>query len=308
MGSIWEDLKSGVALVLKTLPYMGVRLMIYGIYAAGSIVYFLIAFLLSRVFGNAGGFVMLIMLGVYIGFYYWSRRYLLYLVKAGHTAVITELYLNGSLPEVKSQYEYGKELVKSRVKDISILFAVDALVDGILRTFSKTVVLLVDILPLPGIENVARIGMSIVNRSLTYVDEGIFSYNIMHKEKNLWQAAKEGVVFYAQSWKPLLKSAVMLWLADKVFFLVAFILWMIPCGAVAAASSADNTKFVAFLVAIVLAFLTEKAVFEPVSLATMIVTYQKSIAGQEPNPEWEAKLESASAKFRKLKDKATGAM
>ena len=60
MGTIWEDLKSGVSLVLKTMPYMGVRLSIYGIYAAGSIVYFLIAFLLSRVFSNGGGIVMLI--------------------------------------------------------------------------------------------------------------------------------------------------------------------------------------------------------------------------------------------------------
>jgi hypothetical protein len=248
------------------------------------------------------------MLGLFIGFYYWSRRYLLYLVKAGHTAVITELYQNGALPEVQSQYEYGKQLVKTRVKDMSILFAVDALVNGILRAFSRTVVSIVDFLPLPGIENVARIGMSIVNRSLTYVDEGIFSYNIMHKEKNLWQAAKEGVVLYAQSWKPLLKSAVSLWVVDKVFLLVAFIIWMIPCGAVAAAASAENTKFIAFLVAIVLAFFTEKALFEPVSLATMIVTYQKSIEGQEPNPEWEAKLESVSEKFRKLKEKASGAM
>ena len=202
----------------------------------------------------------------------------------------------------------GKELVKARVKDMSILFAVDALVDGILRTFSRTVVLLADLLPLPGIENLARVGTSIINRSLTYVDEGIFSYNIMHKEKNLWQAAKEGVILYAQSWKPLLKSAVTLWFVDKLFLLAAFILWMIPCGSIAAASAADNTKIIAFLVAGVLAFLTEKALFEPVSMSTMIVTYQKSIAGQEPNPEWEAKLESVSDKFRELKEKATRAM
>jgi hypothetical protein len=36
----------------------------------------------------------------------------------------------------------------------------------------------------------------------------------------------------------------------------------------------------------------------------MIITYNKAVEGQVPNPEWEAKLESVSNKFRELKEKA----
>jgi hypothetical protein len=39
----------------------------------------------------------------------------------------------------------------------------------------------------------------------------------------------------------------------------------------------------------------------------LIQVYDKITAGQTPNPEWTAKLESMSAKFRTLVEKARGA-
>lgn len=247
---------------------------------------------------------MIVMIAIFSGFYYWSRRYLLYMIKAGHVAVFTELYEHGSLPVGKSQFQYGKDLVKSRVKDMSVLFAVDALVDGILRAFSRSVASIADLLPLPGLEGIAKAGTAIINRALTYVDEAIFSYNILHKEQNLWASSKEGVILYAQSWKPLLKTAVGVWLLDKVFLVVALILWMIPFGSFALMTSSDGLKMVFLITAIILAVLTDRAVFEPVALATMVITYQDTVKGMSPDPQWEARLESVSEKFRELKQKA----
>ncbi|MBD3308197.1 hypothetical protein GF339_17255 [candidate division KSB3 bacterium] len=307
MQSISTHFKQGFSLVQKTLPYMGMRLLIYGIYALGAIIYFLIAFLLTRIFGGAGGIIMLVMIGIFGAFYYWSRRYLLYMIKAGHVAVFTELYEHGSLPSGTSQFQYGKDLVKRRVKDLSILFTVDALVDGILRTFSRSVASIADLLPLPGLEGIARAGTAIINRALTYVDEAIFSYNILHDEENLWASSKAGVILYAQSWKPLLKTAVAVWLVEKVFFVLVLILWMIPFGTFALMTSSDGLKAVFLIVAIILAVLTDRAVFEPVALATMVITYQDTVKEMTPDPQWEAKLESVSEKFRELKQKAMNA-
>lgn len=46
---------------------------------------------------------------------------------------------------------------------------------------------------------------------------------------------------------------------------------------------------------------------EPFAIACMMQVYFKTIEGQTPNPEWEAKLEQMSGKFRKLKERAFGA-
>ena len=305
MDSIIGNFKQGYALLMKTVPYLIMRLTIYGVYGLGAIVFFIIFFLLAKLFGDAGGIVVLLALGIFGGFYYWSRRYLLYMVKVGHVAVFTEIYAKGSLPEGVDQFQYGKDLVKNRVKDMSILFAVDALVDGILRAFSRTVANIADLLPIPGLEGLTRAGTAIINRSLTYIDEAIFSYSIL-KEENLWVSSKNGVILYAQSWKELLKTAVAIWLADKVFIVTAAIILLIPFGMLAAAIPSLNWAFL--LSAIALAVLADAAIFEPLALATMIITFQETVKEQTPDAEWEAKLESISTKFRELKDKAAEAI
>lgn len=308
MTSITAHFQEGFSLVKKTWPYMGMRILIYGVYGLGAIIYFLIAYGLTRIFGGAGGIIMIVMIGIFGGFYYWSRRYLLYIIKAGHIAVFTELYTKGALPEGVNQFQYGKDLVKHRVKDMSILFAVDALVQGALRAFSRSVASIADILPLPGLEGIANAGTAIINRAVTYVDEAIFSYNIVHKEQNLWASSKEGVVLYAQSWKPLLKTAVAVWMLDKVFVVAAVILWMIPFGSFALMVSSDGLKTIFLIAAIILAVLTDRAFFEPLALATMVTTFQDTVKDMTPDPEWEARLESVSDKFKELKEKASDSL
>lgn len=305
MGTVMNRFKQGYALLMETLPYVWMRVFIYGIYGLGAIIYFIITLLLAKLFGSAGFFVMIVAIGIFGGFYYWSRRYLLYMVKVGHVALFTELLTKGSLKEGVNQFQYGKELVTNRVKEMSILFAVDALVDGILRTFSRSVATIADFLPIPGLEGLAKVGTTIIDRSLTYIDEAIFSYSILHKDKNLWASSKEGVILYAQSWKELLKTAVTIWLVDKVFIVVAAIILLIPFGFLAAAIPSLNWAFL--LSAIVLAVLADAAIFEPLALATMIITFQETVKGQVPDSEWESRLESISTKFKELKEKATKA-
>jgi hypothetical protein len=297
--------REGFSLMSRTWPYMGMRVLIYGIYAVATIIYFLIGYGLTRVFGGAGGIIILVMIGLFAGFYYWSRRYLLYIIKVGHVAVFTELYMAGTLPEGVNQFQYGKDVVKQRVKDMSVLFGVDALVEGILRSFSRSVASIADLLPLPGLEGLTKAGTAIINRAVTYVDEAIFSYNIVHKEQNLWASSKEGIVLYAQAWKPLLKTAVAVWVADKVFVIVAAILWLIPFGTFALMTTSDGLKAIFLVAAIILAVLTDRAFFEPLALATMVTTFQDTVQDMTPDPEWEARLESVSDKFKELKAKAT---
>jgi hypothetical protein len=45
---------------------------------------------------------------------------------------------------------------------------------------------------------------------------------------------------------------------------------------------------------------------EPIAIAALMQVYFQEIEGQVPNPEWTARLESVSSKFRDLAQKAAG--
>jgi hypothetical protein len=59
------------------------------------------------------------------------------------------------------------------------------------------------------------------------------------------------------------------------------------------------------IVALVFAWGIKQAVIEPIGMAALMQVYFKVTEGQVANPEWEAKLEKVSSKFRELKEKAT---
>ena len=59
-----------------------------------------------------------------------------------------------------------------------------------------------------------------------------------------------------------------------------------------------------FIFAVIFAWAVKAAVIEPFALACLLQVYFKEIEGEVPNPDWAAKLESASGKFRKLGERA----
>ena len=58
------------------------------------------------------------------------------------------------------------------------------------------------------------------------------------------------------------------------------------------------------MIALVFAWGIKQAVIEPFAMTALMQVFFKVTQGQQANPEWEAKLDSASGKFRELKDKA----
>ncbi|HEU4774891.1 MAG TPA: hypothetical protein VFS82_10300 [Lysobacter sp.] len=59
---------------------------------------------------------------------YWAREYLLYLVKAGHIAVLAHLLDGKQIPGGRGQIDYASRIVKERFAESSVLFGVDQLV------------------------------------------------------------------------------------------------------------------------------------------------------------------------------------
>ncbi|MEM9568872.1 MAG: hypothetical protein AAF974_11255 [Cyanobacteria bacterium P01_E01_bin.34] len=127
-------------LLLKTMPFVLIRLGTYVLFGIGLTIYFAIAggiaWLLGQLLGPLRFIIMLVAAAGAWGIVQWATRYFFYLLKAAHTAVLIELIVTGTLP-AGSQVDYGKKQVTDRFRDTSIMLAVDQLVDGIVRGFNR---------------------------------------------------------------------------------------------------------------------------------------------------------------------------
>lgn len=205
--------RKALSLVGQTLPYIGINALVYGGFFVASLVWFGMwgggAYLAATMELGLVSFICLA-----IGFAAWgglikfARRYLLYLVKGGQIAVMTRLLTDGKLPDGEGQFSYGRQVVQSKFEDVSMLFGLDQLVKGILKALQRTVLSVADWIPLPGgADRVVRVLTEIANRAARYVDEAILSYAIACGGDDLWKHTREGVLLYAQSYKPILKTA-----------------------------------------------------------------------------------------------------
>jgi len=306
------DFKLGEVLSLmgRTLPFLVFRFVIYfGITLAYVLVTGIGAGLgygIGSIGGEpeAGG-----MWGGLVGFaiagaaVYLLREYLLYLVKAGHIAVLVELLDGREIPGGKGQIDYAQGIVRERFAQSSILFGIDQLIKGVLKAFNRAFFTIANFLPIPGIQGLAKFINTIVNLSLTYLDEVILAYNMRTRAENPWEASRTALVLYAQNYKAFLKNA--FWLAFVIWGLtfLVFLLILAPvAGLVSLFPGAAGP--LALVIALVFAWGVKQAVIEPVGMTALMQVFFKVTEGQQPNPEWEGKLDRASKKVKQFRDKA----
>jgi hypothetical protein len=298
-------LSEALALLGKTLPFVWVRLGSYAVLFVALAVYFGVvgglAVLLGRLWAPLGFITFLIAIGGGFGLLRWVSRYYFYLLKAAHVAVMTEFVVHGQAP-AEGQIAYGKRQVTERFRDTSVMFAVDVLVDGAVKAVVRTFARIAGILPIPGLDSLTKLLERVAVASTTYVDEAVLSRAYARREQNVWKVAHDGVILYAQAWKPILTNALVLTLISYVEFVVFLLILAAPAFAIAAAFPAMAP--VAAIMAFAGAWLLKLALADPFALAATLLAYHRSTAGMEPDPEWKAKLEGASTKFQELGRKA----
>lgn len=282
----------GVALafVLATGTGAGIG---YGVGAAGSE-----EFQVNTVFwGGATGF------GLTAGVVFFLRDYLLYLVKAGHIAVMVELLEGGTIPEGRGQIEHAQRIVTERFGEASALFALDQLIKGVVGAITGLVQGLLSILPIPGLQNIMGAVRAYLRVAVGLVDEVILAHGIRTRADNPWDSAREALVLYAQNAKPMLINAAWLAMISYGLAFVVFLVMLAPAAAVVyiipGSWSAGGLVF-----ALIFAWAVKAALIEPFAIACLLQVFFKVTEGQEPNPEWEARLQGASAKFKTLGERA----
>ncbi len=262
----------------------------------------------GHIFGEGGAFTFALWGGIF-GFglvslvLYWIREYILYLVKAGHIAVMVHLIEGRDVPDGQSQISYAQGVVTERFAEANVLFVLDQLIKGAIGAITGLIGGIAAFIPIPGLHGLVKFINAIIRMSLTYVDEIILGYNIRQNSSAPFETGRQGVVLYAQNAKTMVKNAIWLTIMTWVLGIVIFFLMLAPAAAVLYTMPGELGGW-AFALAIVFAWACISAFVEPFVIAALMQVYFATIEGQAPDPEWDRRLANASKHFRELKDKA----
>lgn len=312
---MWDfHMGQALGLMVRTMPFIVLRMIVYFGIALGYVLVtgtgagigFGIGALGDAGFqaGAAfwGGAIGFILFGAIL---YWAREYILYIVKAGHIAVLVELLDGRPIPDGRSQISYATDVVKARFAQASLLFALDQLIKGVIGVVTGLVRGVLSVLPLPGASQISGLLNGFLRVAVGYIDEVILAYIVRVRSTDPWDASGNALILYAQNYKVMLKNAA--WLAAFVYLLsfLVFLVMLAPAALVVylmpGAWTAGGLVF-----ALLFAWSVKAALLDPFALTCMMQVYFRTIEGQEPDPEWEAWLDHASGKFREIKAKALG--
>lgn len=306
---------TAVSLVLKTLPYAGVR---FGILLAGSLATLIwyaatfggMGFLMLRVSPLLGYAWLVAGVGIY-GYVWWTLgRYFLYLLKAGHIAVLTELVTRGQIGDRgEGMFAYGRRIVTERFGQANAMFALDLLVHGVVRAFNRGLDWIGGLLPIPGLQSVVGIINAVVYSATTYIDETIFSYSLARGDEDPYRSSRDGLIYYAQNSRSVLKRAIWIVVLDKVASVAVWIVMLTPAFVLTALlpeAWVGVGGLGAFAIAALLAWNVRAAFLEPLFLTMILLEFHVCVRDQPIDLAWDERLSRASRKFVELKDRITG--
>lgn len=310
---MWDfSIGQALGLMGRTAPFIVLRVLVY---AGIAIAYVLVTGVGAGVgwgigaFGDTdfqGGATVwggVIGFGLTAGVLYFAREYILYIVKAGHVAVLVKLIDGEAVPEGQSQIGYATAIVRDRFVESNVLFGVDQLVKGVLNAIVGIVQGVASFLPIPGLTNLVQLVRAFLKIAVGLVDEVILAHAIRTNAANPWASAQEALVLYAQNYPTMLKNAAWLTIITYGLAFVVFLLMLAPAAAIVwlmpGGWSAAGLVF-----ALIFAWAVKAALIEPFAIACMMQVFFRTTAGQQPDPEWDARISGVSRKFTELKDRA----
>lgn len=243
--------------------------------------------------------------GIMSAILYFLREWFLYMLKAGHIAVLVEVLDNKPLPEGRGQISHAQAVVRERFVEANVLFVIDQLVKGVIKVITGLVDFVARLLPIPGLQGLTRFLRTVVRIAVGFIDEVILAHNIRVGSTNPYQTAQDALVLYAQNAVHILKNAV--WLAAIVWGLTFLIFLVLLAPAIGIAYLfPGNFASLGIILAIVFAVCLKAAVLEPFAIVSLMQVYFAATEGQAPREDWRAHLDQASGKFRELGEKARG--
>ncbi len=303
---LWDfSLATSLKALVRTWPFVLARMLVYGLVAmayvlatgTGATVGWGLGALgepgfrlAATVIGGAAGF------GIVSLFLFLAREWFLYVLKAGHIAMLVAVLDGLPLPSGLAQLPTAARVVRARFIEANVLFVVDRMVMGVIRVVSGIVDVASTVVPVPGL---ARLVRAVLKVALGFVDEVILAYNIRIGSTNPFQTAQDALVLYAQNAGWILKNAIWLVLMVWSMTFLAFLVFLVP-AAIALHLFPGPVANLGFVLAMVFALCLKAALLEPFAVASLIQVYFRAIEGQTPRADWRAHLDEVSSRFRGL--------
>lgn len=303
------SLSAASGLLMRTMPYALMRFAVMLAFTVATIIWICIAVggaaFLGAHIAPIFGFVWLVICLGGFGYAWWGvLRYGLHLIACGHVAVLTELITKGTVSNgSESMFTYGRRIVTERIGQVSLLFGLNAMVRGILESFHRSLDWISEMLPIPGLESIANLVNVILKAATRYLDKAIFSYGLARGGDDPWAAAREGIIYYAQNAKPILKTSIWVVILERVLSLVMWIVLLAPAAAITLmlpASVRSTGSIVSVLIALLLAGSVRSAFVKPLFLIMILVRYHTVIENQPINAVWDERLSALSSHFATL--------
>jgi hypothetical protein len=282
---------------------------VYALVGTGLFVYWslvcVFAALLGKLSEALGWLVFMVAIGVNYGIFHFLGAWLFYMVKAGYVAVLTEVMARGSIPGGASQVQFAREAVQKRFGEVAGLGVVDHLVKGCIRSFHATLEGIASWIPIPGLDSAVSLINRVIGKAGNLVDEAVLSRIFLRPEEDVWKSCRDGVVLYAENWKPILQMAAALVAIDWLMTGLTFMMMAVVVGIPIFAIFPEMLRFLAIVAPFLAAYVVRLGFLEPLGVTSVILTFHELTRKSEISPEIEANLERLSAPFRELKAKMT---
>lgn len=203
-------------ILAQTLPYVLLRIGVGIAFGLFTVLYFGAVAAAVYFAGDIGTLIVLgifvLSFGVFLMILRFLRKYVLYLVAAGHIATIAHIVDTGDVPD--NQIRFGKDKVTDNFASASALFVVDKVIKSVLKQFNSAVISLSSLVDfVPALKNIITVLRKAVTLAGRHLDQAILAHIFLHDDKDNWTAARDGLVLYAKTWKPVLTAAVIIVLA-----------------------------------------------------------------------------------------------
>lgn len=308
MDEIIERLNGAMSLALEAGPFLLHRLKIYAIFGGVLLAYwFAVLLVYSILYSILGPLAVLFLLVGVAGnwmVFHAARSWLLYTVQAGHVAVLTQIS-SGCLPAGATQESFARDSVKERFANAAELSSAHRLVHRTIEAYNRSLEDKASWVPIPGMHLFVPAVNFVAQRAASLLDSVVLSLAFVRRDQPLMLVLKDGVVVYAQAFRPLLKLATGLIVFDLLCAGVLVFMLLVVVGLPTSMIFRHwaTIRPLAVVVPFVVTYLVRQVVFEPLAITALLVDFQRAAKSAAPDAAVEEKL-AAIPEFAQLLAKA----
>jgi hypothetical protein len=310
MDEVIERLNNATSLAQETGAFLVHRLKIYAIFGGVLLAYwFVVLVVYALIYSLVGSLALLFLLVGIAGNWvvaHAAKSWLLYTVQAGHIAVLTQV-ASGALPAGVTQTQFAAEQVKARFPDAALLANAERIAHRTIKKYNRTLEDMASWVPIPGMHLFVPAVNFVAQRAAGMLSAVVLASVFQRKDQQMWPALKDGVVLYAQGFKPVIKLATGLVIFDFLCSGVLVFMLLVVLGMPTAMIFRHwaSIRPLAVVVPFIITYLVRQVVMEPLALTALVVDYLRILKNSTPDPAIEEKL-SAIPEFQELVAKAGG--